>query len=122
LFNLTPLAELPDETRGFALGKSQFGQDFVGPADAVVPGIGDMLAGFDNGRLAGIVPPLPASFAEILPDAKPALPPYPAGGCHTLNIVPSDYVDGKVIDPAPADFNPRPSTTPGIPTSGTWTP
>jgi len=31
-------------------------------------------------------------------------------------------VDGKLLDPAPDDFNPRPSTTPGIPTSGTWTP
>jgi len=122
LFNLTPLAELPDETRGFALGKAQFSQDYIGPADARTPGVGDMLAGFDNARLTGMAPALPAAYAQILPDAKPSLPHYAAGGCYTLNIVPTDYLDGKLLDPAPADFNPRPSTTPGIPTSGTWTP
>ncbi len=122
LFNLTPLADLPDETRGFALGQSQLGQAYVGPADAKVPDIGDMLAAFDNSRLLGYAAPLPAEYAQILPGAKPALPHYPLGGCYALNIVPTDYVGGKLIDPAPADFNPRPSTTPGIPTSGAWTP
>jgi hypothetical protein len=29
-------------------------------------------------------------------------------------------VNGVLLDPAPADFNPRPSTNPGLPTSGTW--
>jgi phospholipase C len=122
LFNLTPLADLPDETRGFAQGKALFGQDYMGPADDKVPGVGDMLTAFDNGRLTGSAQPLPASFAEILPGTTPSLPQYPLGGCYTLNIVPTDYVGGTLIDPAPADFNPRPSTTPGIPTSGTWTP
>jgi phospholipase C len=122
LFNLTPLADLPDETRGFALGKSQFGQDYVGPADAKTPNIGNMLAAFDNARLTGNAPPLPASYAEILPGTKPTLPHYAAGGCYTLNIVPTDYVNGTLLDPAPADFNPRPALTPGVPTSGTWTP
>jgi phospholipase C len=122
LFNLTPLADLPDETRGLNIGKSQLGQDYVGPADDKVPNIGDLSVAFDNGRLAGVTEPLPASYAEILPGTAPTLPHYPVGGCYTLNIVPTDYVNGKLIDPAPADFNPRPSTTPGIPTSGTWTP
>ncbi len=122
VFNLTPLADLPDEKRGAKLGKTEFGQDYVGPADDNVPNIGDMLAAFDNSRLTGDTAPLPASYAEILPGTKPSLPHYAAGGCYTLNIVPTDYVGGKLIDPAPADFNPRPSTTPGIPTSGTWTP
>ena len=122
VFDLTPLADLPDEKRGAKLGKSQFGQDYVGPADDNVPNIGDMLAAFDNSRLTGDTAPLPASYAEIMPGSKPSLPHYAAGGCYTLNIVPTDYVGDKLIDPAPADFNPRPSTTPGIPTSGTWTP
>ena len=122
LFNLTPLAELPDETRGFAAGLALTGQDYVGPADAKTPGIGDMLAAFDNARLTGKVAPLPASYAEILPGQKPSLPHYPLGGCYTLNIVPTDYQNGTLVDPAPADFNPRPSLTPGTPTSGTWTP
>lgn len=122
LFKLTPLADLPDETRGFALGKAEFGQDHMGPADAKTPGVGDMLAAFDNARLTGQTSPLPASYAEIMPGSAPSLPHYPLGGCYTLNIVPTDYVDGTLIDPAPADFNPRPSVTPGVPTSGTWTP
>ena len=122
LFDLTPLADLPDEKKGFKLGKTQFGQNYVGPADDVVPGIGNMLAAFDNNRLLGTTAPLPASYAEIQPGVAPSLPHYAAGGCYTLNIVPTDYVGDKLIDPAPADFNPRPSVTPGIPTSGTWTP
>ena len=122
LFNLTPLADLPDETRGFAAGKALTGQDYMGPADDKTPGIGDMLAAFDNARLTGKVPALPASYAEILPGTAPSLPHYPLGGCYTLNIVPTDYQGGTLIDPAPADFNPRPSLTPGVPTSGTWTP
>ncbi|MCQ8278493.1 phosphoesterase [Acetobacteraceae bacterium KSS8] len=122
LFDLIPLADLPDEVRGRRLGKRQEGQDFMGPADDNTPGVGDMLAAFDNARLTGQAPPLPASYAEIEPDAKPSLPHYPSGGCYMLNIVPTDYRNGRLIDPAPADFNPRPSTTPGIPTSGTWTP
>ena len=51
-----------------------------------------------------------------------SLPHYGGNGCSTLNIVPTDYIGGKLIDPPPADFNPRPGTTPGTPTSGTWTP
>ena len=113
---------MPDESRGFKLGKEKFGQDFMGPADARVPGIGSLLPAFDNGRLTGQEAPLPASYAEILPGTKPSLPHYPLGGCYTLNIVPTDYAGDKLIDPAPADFNPRPSLTPGVPTSGTWTP
>jgi len=122
LFNLTPLADLPDETKGFAMGKANFGQEYMGPADDKVPGIGDLTAAFDNGRLTGETAPLPASYAEILPGTTPTLPHYPLGGCYTLNIVPTDYTGGKLIDPAPSDFNPRPSLTPGTPTSGTWTP
>lgn len=122
LFDLTPLADLPDEKKGFRLGKTEFGQNYVGPADDVVPGIGNMLAAFDNNRLLGTTAPLPASYAEIQPGVAPSLPHYAGGGCYTLNIVPTDYVGNKLIDPAPADFNPRPSVTPGIPTSGTWTP
>ena len=122
IFSLTPLADLPDETRGFVAGKALSGQDYMGPADDKTPGIGDMLAAFDNARLTGKVPPLPASYAEILPGTAPSLPHYPLGGCYTLNIVPTDYQGGTLLDPAPADFNPRPSLTPGVPTSGTWTP
>ena len=40
-------------------------------------------------------------------------------GCSALQIRPTDT--GRP-NPIPADFNPRPDTTPGIPASGNWTP
>ena len=39
LFNLPPLALLPDELRGRELGKQEFGQDDLGPEDALTEGI-----------------------------------------------------------------------------------
>jgi phospholipase C len=121
LFGLVPLAKLPDEVKARRLGLSEFGQAELGPADANVAGIDDLFGAFDNNRLLGHAPRLPAEYATI-PASAMTLPHYGGKGCYTLNIVPTDYVGGKVIDPAPSDFNPRPGTTPGIPTSGTWTP
>jgi phospholipase C len=122
LNGLTPLADLPDEANARVLGEKQFGQANLGPADDQVPGMGDLFSAFDNGRLLGAEPPLPPSFAQIPQSTVLSLPHYGGKGCQTLSIVPTDYVGGKVIDPPPADFNPRPGSTPGIPTSGTWTP
>jgi len=122
LYGLTPLADLPDEVRGQELGEKEFGQSNLGPADDKVPGIGDLFTAFDNARLLGQEPPLPADFAEIPANVAHTLPHYGGEGCYVLNIVPTDYMNNKLLDPAPADFNPRPGTTPGIPTSGTWTP
>jgi phospholipase C len=122
LFDLTPLADLPDEVRGRKLGLQEFGQKDLGPADARVAEITNLFSAFDNARLTGSAAPLPAAYAQI-PDATiMSLPHYGGQGCYTLNIVPTDYTGGKLIDPPPADFNPRPGTTPGTPTSGTWTP
>lgn len=121
LFSLVPLGDLPDETHGRALGKAETGQDDLGPADTL-PGMGDLLTAFDDNRLSGASAPLPASYATIPASDITTLPHYGGQGCYTLNIVPTDYVGGKLLDPAPADFNPRPSTTPGTPSSGTWTP
>jgi phospholipase C len=121
LFNLVPLGDLPDEVHGRALGKAETGQADLGPAD-VLPGMGDLFTAFDDDRLSGAARPLPASYAMIPAADITSLPHYGGQGCYTLNIVPTDYVGGKLIDPAPVDFNPRPSTTPGTPTSGTWTP
>ncbi|WP_428375849.1 phospholipase C [Lichenicoccus sp.] len=122
MFNLTPLAALPDEVKGRALGKQEFGQDNLGPADGADSQPGDLFSAFDNSRLSGQMSPLPAEYAEIPVSITHSLPHYGGNGCTALNIIPTDYATGKLIDPAPADFNPRPSTTPGTPTSGTWTP
>jgi phospholipase C len=119
LFNLIPLADLPDEERARAIGVEKFGQKDLGPADDKVDGVGDLLSGFSNLRLLGRARPLPPSYAEI-PDYDIATFPHFGGhGCSALQIRPTDT--GKP-NPIPADFNPRPDTTPGIPTSGTWTP
>ncbi len=121
LFNLTPLAALPDEKKGREKGQREFGQSELGPADTL-DGMGDLFSAFDNDRLDGRVAPLPAEYATIPANIVHTLPHFNAEGCYALNVVPTDYVNGALLDPAPADFNPRPGTTPGIPTSGTWTP
>ena len=120
LFNLTPLAELPDELRARQIGKAKYGQAYLGPSDALTPGVGDLFSAFENARLMGHEPTLPAEYATIPAQYVTALPHVFGQGCRVLQITPTDTVNGVVIDPAPADFNPRPSTNPGIPTSGTW--
>jgi phospholipase C len=120
LFNLTPLADLPDEAAARELGKKTYGQDYMGPSDAHTPGVGNMFSAFENARLLGEVPPLEAEYAMI-PAAQVTTLPHALGqGCRVLQITPTDTVNGKVIDPAPADFNPRPSSNPGLPTTPGW--
>jgi phospholipase C len=120
LFNLTPLAELPDEANARALGETTYNQKYLGPADAETPGVGNLFSAFDNARLLGLAPRLPGSYAMIPRSDVVSLPHYGAQGCSVLHIKPTDIVNGNVIDPAPADFNPRPSSNPGVPTSGNW--
>ena len=119
LFNLIPLADLPDETRARQIGADQFGQPNLGPADDKVDGVGDMSSAFDALRLQGKRAPLSAEYAKI-PAAEIAKFPHANGaGCKQLEITPTDW---KLGNPLPADFNPRPDTTPGVPTAGGWTP
>ena len=120
LFKLTPLADLPVERAARAEGEAKYGQAHLGPADDFVPDVGDLFEAFDDGRLTGKAPPLPAQYAFIPSSLTLSLPQYGGRGCYALNIVPTDYVNGQVIDPAPADFNPRPSTNPGEPSLGNW--
>ncbi len=119
LYGLKPLANLPDEKQARAEGIKTLGQQYLGPADAGVPGVGNMFSAFDNARLTGAEPPLPASYVEIPKSLYMNLPQYNNNGCQILNIQPTDH--GKP-NPVPADFNPRPGSTPGIPTAADWTP
>jgi len=119
VFNLIPLADLPDEERARQIGAEKFNQPNLGPADDKVPGIGDMTSAFDILRLQGKRAPLSAPYATI-PAAEIAHFPHANGaGCQMLQITPTD---SALPNPVPKDFNPRPDTTPGIPTSGNWTP
>jgi phospholipase C len=120
LFNLVPLENLPDELHAQSLGNRNI-QPNMGPIDAHV-GISDLSEAFDNARLAGTAAPLPPSYATIPAALVHTLPHYGGQGCYTLNIQPTDYAGGKLLDPAPADFNPRPSSSPGTPTAPGWVP
>ena len=120
LFKLTPLASLPDEASARALGEKTYGQKYLGPSDGATPGVGDLFTAFDNGRLTGVTPPLPAEYATIPQAQVVSLPHYGGQGCRILQITPTDVIKGGVIDPAPQDVNPRPSTNPGVPYQGGW--
>ncbi len=126
LFNLTPLADLPDEAAARRLGAKTYKtpagapQKYLGPSDDQTPGVGDLFTAFDNARLSGSASPLEASYAEIPAAQITSLPHLGAQGCRALGIVPTDETSNGLLDPAPADFNPRPSSEPGMPTSGAW--
>lgn len=118
LFNLIPLADLPDEVRGRQIGEAQ-GLKNMGPADDLVAGVGDMLSGFDDARLMGRKKPLPASYAMIPAAELGSFPHFGGKGCKALGITPLDW--GRP-NPLPVDFNPRPVDSPGIPADGGWRP
>ena len=120
LFTLTPLAELPDEAAALKQGYKTYGQKYLGPSDSEDVPIGSLLSAFDNARLLGEAKPLPADYAMIPQSEVLSLPHFGGQGCRTLQITPTDIVNGKLIDPAPADFNPRPSSNPGLPTTPGW--
>ncbi len=67
LFNLTPLADLPDEAAARALGEKTYGQKYLGPSDDKTPGVGDLFSAFDNGRLE-------RQSAAICPASTPMIP------------------------------------------------
>jgi phospholipase C len=92
----------------------------LGPSDNPEGPIGSLFSAFDNGRLLGTVRPLPAEYAMIPANQISSLPHFGGQGCRALQITPTDYVNGKLVDPAPADFNPRPNSNPGLPTTPGW--
>jgi phospholipase C len=120
LFNLIPLQKLPDEAAAETNAAGTI-EPFMGPADNE-PFIGDLTEAFDNARLTGQAQPLPPSYAIIPTNIVQTLPHYNNQGCEVLNLQPTDYVNGVLLDPYPADFNPRPNSSPGLPESASWTP
>lgn len=111
IFNLPPLAFLPDEERGRKLGEKEFGQKGLGPEDAITPGVGNLTEAFSPARLLGKAKPLPASYVEIPDSLVQHLPQETGYGCADLGIITTDrqrHIENKI----PGDFNPRPKTTP----------
>ncbi len=111
LFDLPPMADLPDELAARLEGEVRYHQAYLGPGDDQTPGVGDMLSAFDPARLSGTTPPLPSSYAEIADADVGAVPPYADQGCKAIGMVPTDVARG-VHNPIPPDFNPRPTTMP----------
>ncbi len=114
LFNLTPLALLPDELHARKLGEKEFHQKGLGPEDALTPGVTDLTGAFSMRRLAGKLRPLPPSYVEVPENEIRNLPLETGFGCKNIGIVPTDRVR-KIRNSIPSDFNPRPKTEPTTP-------
>jgi phospholipase C len=111
LFNLTPLAKLPDEMKGRELGKQELGQSDWGPNDAITPDVSDLVSAFDPARLEDSAAPLPGSYAAIPDEIVNVLPQTSGYGCKDIGVTPVDLA-ANLKNPIPSDFNPRPRTTP----------
>ena len=111
VFDLPPLATLPDELEGRKLGELHFHLHGLGPEDALTPDVTDLLGAFDDARLAGRAAPLPASYAEVPQAWTEQLPGALGLDCKALGIVPVDRQLG-IQTTLPPQFNPRPKTTP----------
>ena len=109
VFGLIPLSDLPDETRGRALGLKQFGLSGLGPADTLAD-VTDLADAFDPARLSGRTPTLPAEYATTSENLIYTLPQAVGYGCKSIGVVPVDEALG-IANEIPADFNPRPRTS-----------
>ncbi len=111
VFNLPPLALLPDEVKARKLGEREFGQRGLGPEDALTSGITDLTGAFSPSRLIGTADVLPSSYVQIPESMISQLPAQTGYGCSTLGITTTDRALG-IPNMIPSDFNPRPSTNP----------
>ena len=118
IFDLPPLATLPDEAQALKAGEDPrfngpggFVQHYLGPRDINAAETDDLLAGFDPARLSGQLPPLPASLATVPEADLQQLPHYGGKGCSAIGITPEDLRQG-VRAPVPAGFNTLPATLP----------
>jgi phospholipase C len=110
VFGLIPLADLPDEEKGRGIGEKQ-GLQNEGPFDDKVSGITDLVSAFDPARLSGKIAPLPPDYAVIPDDLIGDIKAQSQLGLAWVGVEPTDYAQG-IVNPIPADFNPRPSTNP----------
>jgi phospholipase C len=114
LFNLPPLALLPDELHARSVGEAEFHQKGLGPQDALTPDVTDLTSAFSLKRLAGRKTPLPPNYVEVPKNLTRALPEATGYGCQDVGIVPTDRAR-RIPNRVPSDFNPRPRTNPTPP-------
>ena len=112
VFNLPPLATLPDEQKGRAIGRKMFHQNNMGPFDAETPYVTNLFSAFDPARLDGRAKPLPARYAMVPARWTTELPAQTGADCQAIGVVPTN-IQLHEPNPIPADFNPRPKTNPG---------
>ena len=137
LYNLVPLANLPDEAHARQLGQANLGQANLGPSDDPMNQLGDLTEAFDYTRLQNNTPIAPAAaiFSPTQINTLPHLVTagfspngYTNGACQAVGILPTDFAStaayqaGTPTDPYPVDVNPRPTQSPGTPTVAGWTP
>jgi phospholipase C len=111
VFGLPPLATLPDELLGRYLGLMEFGQEDLGPQDAITPAVSDLLSALSTSRLLGLTAPLTPDYATVAQSYITKIPQTTGLGCSDLGIVTTDRQLG-IVNNIPADFNPRPKTNP----------
>ena len=118
IFDLPPLATLPDEAQALILGEDAkfngpngFVQHHLGPRDINGPETEDLLSAFEPKRLTGELPPLPASYAAIPDDVVATLPHYGGKGCSAIGMTPEDKRQG-IATAVPQGFNTLPVTLP----------
>jgi phospholipase C len=119
IFNLPPLASLPEEKAALLAGEDPkfngpdgFVQHHLGPRDLNTPETDDLLSAFDPARLAGERPPLPAEYATIPEETVNTLPHYTGKGCSAIGMVPTDLHPGGPVTQVPEHFNTLPATLP----------
>ncbi len=118
LFDLPPLASLPDEKQALLAGADPrfngpggFVQHYLGPRDINTPATDDLLSAFEPRRLTGEMPPLPGEYAMIPDDVVAKLPHYGGRGCAAIGMTPEDRRQ-NIKAAVPAGFNTLPSTLP----------
>jgi phospholipase C len=118
IFNLPPLASLPDEAQALAAGAQPafngpngFVNAYLGPRDINSPITGDLLSAFDPKRLLGLSPILPGSYATIPTSVVNSFPHYGGNGCAAIGITTEDRQQG-LVNVIPTGFNPLASTYP----------
>jgi phospholipase C len=118
LFDLPPLASLPDEKQALLAGTDPrfngpggFVQHYLGPRDINTPATDDLLSAFEPRRLTGEMPSLPGEYALIPNDAITKLPHYGGKGCAAIGMMPEDRRQ-NITTTVPAGFNTLPSTLP----------
>ncbi len=118
IFDLPPLASLPDEAQALVAGQDPkfngpngFVQHHLGPRDINTPETDDLLSAFEPGRLTGELPPLPADYATIPDRDVETLPHFAGKGCSAIGVTPEDRRQG-IATVVPPGFNTLPITFP----------